>query len=61
MNTCKTCNHKKNPDGGHCYMLFKNELSERCMQHTGFHSLKRQFSDKALTKILFDIYDIIKH
>lgn len=42
-------------------MLFKNELSERCMQHTGFHSLKRQFSDKALTKILFDIYDIIKH
>lgn len=60
INNCKICDHKKNPDGGHCYM-FQAESANRCMQHTGFYTLKRQFSDKALTKILFDVYDIMKH
>ena len=32
-NNCETCDHKKNPDGGHCYM-FKDAPSEICMQHT---------------------------
>jgi hypothetical protein len=32
-NNCETCQHKANPQGGHCYM-FKTEPSEKCMQHT---------------------------
>lgn len=55
-NNCSTCDHKKNPDGGHCYM-FQTEPRNVCMQHTG---LKR-FSDKALTSILMDVYRIVKH
>lgn len=33
-NNCATCDHKRRPDGGHCYM-FRNEPTEVCMQHTG--------------------------
>jgi hypothetical protein len=33
-NNCETCDHKKNPDGGHCYM-FRETPTEVCMQHTG--------------------------
>lgn len=33
-NNCSTCDHIKNPDGGHCYM-FADEPTEICMQHTG--------------------------
>lgn len=33
-NNCTTCNHKQNPDGGHCYM-FRDEPDDVCMQHTG--------------------------
>ncbi|MDR6421302.1 hypothetical protein J2801_003590 [Paraburkholderia phenoliruptrix] len=33
-NNCATCNHKQNPDGGHCYM-FRDEPTDVCMQHTG--------------------------
>ena len=32
-NNCSTCDHIKNPDGGHCYM-FRTEPDEVCMQHT---------------------------
>jgi hypothetical protein len=32
-NNCATCDHKLNPDGGHCYM-FRDEPSDVCMQHT---------------------------
>ncbi len=32
-NNCDTCGHKKNPDGGHCYM-FRGAPTEVCMQHT---------------------------
>lgn len=60
MNKCETCGHKKNPDGGHCYM-FQSEPPKQCMQHTEFRSLKRQFSDKALTKLLLDVYSVMKH
>lgn len=33
-NRCETCEHKKRPDGGHCYM-FQHEPTDVCMQHTG--------------------------
>lgn len=33
-NNCETCDHKQNPDGGHCYM-FREAPTEVCMQHTG--------------------------
>lgn len=32
-NNCEMCQHKKNPDGGHCYM-FRLAPTEPCMQHT---------------------------
>ena len=32
-NNCETCDHKKHPDGGHCYM-FRTEPDEVCMIHT---------------------------
>lgn len=32
-NNCEMCDHKKNPDGGHCYM-FRMAPAEPCMQHT---------------------------
>ena len=31
-NRCATCEHKKYPDGGHCYM-FREEPTFLCMQH----------------------------
>lgn len=33
-NNCSTCQHKKNPDGGWCYM-FRDEPTSVCHQHTG--------------------------
>lgn len=33
-NNCATCEHKRHPDGGHCYM-FRDEPTEACLQHTG--------------------------
>lgn len=33
-NNCDTCDHKRDPDGGHCYM-FREAPTEVCMQHTG--------------------------
>ena len=38
-NNCSTCDHIKNPDGGHCYM-FRTEPDERCMQHTDLKASK---------------------
>lgn len=35
-NNCATCDHKKHPDGGWCYM-FKNEPTYRCLAHTARH------------------------
>lgn len=32
-NNCETCDHKKHPDGGHCYM-FRLEPKNPCSQHT---------------------------
>lgn len=32
-NNCEMCDHKKRPDGGHCYM-FRMSPTEPCMQHT---------------------------
>lgn len=32
-NNCETCDHKKNPDGGHCYM-FRDAPTEVCYVHT---------------------------
>lgn len=34
-NNCATCEHKRNPDGGWCYM-FRDEPNDICMQHTGW-------------------------
>lgn len=31
-NNCATCTHKRNPQGGHCYM-FREEPAGLCMQH----------------------------
>ena len=56
LNGCDTCKHKKNPDGGHCYM-FQAEPRNVCMQHTS----RERYSDKALTRLLLDVYGIIKH
>jgi len=33
-NNCDTCDYKRNPDGGHCYM-FRDAPIDVCMQHTG--------------------------
>lgn len=33
-NNCDTCDHKRIPDGGHCYM-FRQAPTDVCMQHTG--------------------------
>lgn len=33
-NNCLTCDHKQNPEDGHCYM-FRDAPTEVCMQHTG--------------------------
>jgi hypothetical protein len=33
-NRCETCNHKRTPDGGWCYM-FRDEPNFDCAQHTG--------------------------
>ena len=33
-NNCSTCDHKKTPQGGWCY-IFRNEPTEVCMKHTG--------------------------
>ena len=32
-NNCATCDHKKRPDGGWCYM-FRDEPQEVCMKHS---------------------------
>lgn len=32
-NNCASCEHKKRPEGGHCYM-FRTEPEGICMQHT---------------------------
>jgi hypothetical protein len=32
-NNCAACDHKKHPDGGHCYM-FRTEPEGVCMKHT---------------------------
>lgn len=31
-NNCTSCNHKRDPQGGHCYM-FREEPAFLCMQH----------------------------
>lgn len=31
MNDCQNCDHKSNPQGGHCYM-FKQEPRTKCMK-----------------------------
>jgi hypothetical protein len=33
-NNCATCNHKRHPDGGWCYM-FRSAPNTACAQHTG--------------------------
>ena len=32
-NNCASCDHKRHPDGGWCY-VFRDEPREVCMQHT---------------------------
>jgi hypothetical protein len=32
-NNCATCDHKRHPDGGHCYM-FRRAPQVACLQHT---------------------------
>lgn len=49
-NNCSTCNHKKHPDGGHCYM-FRTEPQWQCQQHTEL----RSFSHRALRKIMLAV------
>lgn len=41
-NNCATCDHKKHPDGGHCYM-FKDAPKQVCKQHTPPHFIARQW------------------
>ena len=42
-NNCATCDHKKHPDGGHCYM-FKDEPTKACLEHTGYSGTRRPMS-----------------
>ena len=44
-NNCSTCDHKRNPDDGWCYM-FREEPTEVCYIHTG-----RKLSFFALQKL----------
>lgn len=50
LNNCATCDHKKHPDGGHCYM-FKQEPQWRCQQHTAL----RSFSTRSQMKIMLAV------
>jgi hypothetical protein len=37
-NHCTTCDHKKNPEGGHCYM-FRHAPEITCGAHTVYRTL----------------------
>jgi hypothetical protein len=51
-NNCKTCDHKRNPEGGWCYM-FREEPTDVCMQHTGLPRI--DFTSKAISRILLAV------
>lgn len=44
-NNCATCDHKQNPDGGHCYM-FRSAPNDACGQHTGRRLTAEQILNK---------------
>lgn len=37
-NNCAACDHKRNPDGGWCYM-FRDEPAVECLQHTAMRGM----------------------
>jgi hypothetical protein len=39
---CKQCDHKKNPDGGHCYMFRTQPTAEYCAQFRPGDTVKRR-------------------
>lgn len=54
-NNCETCDHKKHPDGGHCYM-FRYTPTEPCAQHTfrleSMRAMRMQFGRRVLADVL---------
>jgi len=38
MNDCQNCDHKQNPQGGHCYM-FREEPITKCMKYIPYLGL----------------------
>jgi len=44
-NNCGTCQHKRHPDGGWCYM-FRDEPTERCYQHTPIQIVRIEDADE---------------
>jgi hypothetical protein len=50
-NNCAACDHKRNPDGGWCYM-FRDEPKEVCMRHTA-----RNLSPELKTVLVESIRD----
>jgi len=51
-NNCATCDHKKHPDGGHCYM-FKDAPKQVCKQHTPPHFIARQWVSRIAIECLY--------
>jgi hypothetical protein len=53
-NNCATCQHKKHPQGGWCYM-FKSEPREMCFQHTAYQRFTeeevRRLKDQLLPQL----------
>lgn len=52
-NNCATCDYKKHPDGGHCYM-FRTEPEGRCLKHTGL-AKSVTLSAQAVMKIMLAV------
>lgn len=36
---CTSCDHKKNPDGGYCYMFEQRPADDWCFHHTMLKTL----------------------
>lgn len=50
---CTTCDHKKYPDGGHCYM-FKTEPKQTCGLHTGISMVDVTLTAKDVGSLMFN-------
>lgn len=54
LNNCATCDHKRNPDGGHCYM-FRLAPTTACVQHTysvqQWRAMRMQYGERVAAQV----------